>query len=143
MRLWSLHPKYLDKKGIVALWREALLAKKVLENKTKGYKNHPQLFRFKETKNPIISINYYLSEVYKEAVRRNYKFDSTKFNVSKTVAKIEVTKGQLEYEFQHLKKKLVVRDTKKLSELTSVSFPEPNPVFMIVEGEIAEWEKLQ
>lgn len=23
MRLWSSHPKYLDAKGIVALWREA------------------------------------------------------------------------------------------------------------------------
>jgi len=43
MRIWSLHPKYLDSKGMVALWREALLAKQVLLNKTKGYKNHPQL----------------------------------------------------------------------------------------------------
>ena len=46
MRLWSLHPKYLDIKGLVACWREGLLARKVLLDQTKGYKNHPQLIRF-------------------------------------------------------------------------------------------------
>ena len=64
MRIWSLHPKYLDSKGLVALWRETLLAKHVLEGKTKGYKNHPQLNRFKEIKDPIGVINQYLSEIY-------------------------------------------------------------------------------
>ena len=53
MRLWSIHPKYLDTKGLLAVWREALLAKKVLENKTKGYKNHPQLERFKQQNDPL------------------------------------------------------------------------------------------
>jgi len=38
MRLWTIHPKYLDAKGLVALWRETLLAKHVLEGKTPGYK---------------------------------------------------------------------------------------------------------
>jgi hypothetical protein len=33
MRIWSLHPKYLDSKGLVALWRESLLAKNVLRDK--------------------------------------------------------------------------------------------------------------
>ncbi|MGH2666461.1 pyrimidine dimer DNA glycosylase/endonuclease V [Flavobacterium sp.] len=70
MRIWSLHPKYLDTKALVALWRETLLAKHVLEGKTKGYKNHPQLNRFKEAKYPIDSINQYLSEVYFEAVNK-------------------------------------------------------------------------
>ena len=51
MRIWSLHPRYLDAKGLVAVWRETLLAKHVLEGKTKGYKNHPQLNRFREVKN--------------------------------------------------------------------------------------------
>jgi hypothetical protein len=59
MRIWSIHPKYLDTKGIVALWREALLAKNVLEGKTKGYKNHPQLDRFKSASKPSDAINYY------------------------------------------------------------------------------------
>ncbi|MEN6399799.1 MAG: pyrimidine dimer DNA glycosylase/endonuclease V, partial [Rectinema sp.] len=29
MRLWTLHPQYLDQKGLTAAWREGLLAKKV------------------------------------------------------------------------------------------------------------------
>ena len=37
MRLWTLHPKYLDPQGLVALWREALLARAVLQGKTRGY----------------------------------------------------------------------------------------------------------
>ncbi len=48
MRLWSLHPKYLDRQGLLAVWREGLLAQKVLQGKTKGYKNHPQLKRFQQ-----------------------------------------------------------------------------------------------
>ena len=67
MRIWSLHPKYLDTKGLVALWRETLLAKQVLQNKTKGYRNHPQLNRFKNHSEPLEAINYYLSIVFKEA----------------------------------------------------------------------------
>ena len=27
MRLWSLHPKHLDPQGLVARWREGLLAR--------------------------------------------------------------------------------------------------------------------
>lgn len=38
MRLWVSHPKYLDCKGLVALWRESLLARKVLKGKTKGWR---------------------------------------------------------------------------------------------------------
>lgn len=37
MRLWSIHPRYLDTKGLVALWRETLLlAQAVLFGNTKG-----------------------------------------------------------------------------------------------------------
>ena len=39
MRLWSLRPKYLDSQGLVALWREGLLAQAVLRGKTRGYRN--------------------------------------------------------------------------------------------------------
>ena len=81
MRIWSLHPKLLDSKGLVALWRETLLAKKVLQGGTKGYINHPQLLRFKENENPINSINYYLSEVQIEATVRGYNFDKSKITI--------------------------------------------------------------
>src|SRR5690242_8174825 len=100
MRLWSLHPKHLDAKGLVALWRETLLAKHVLEGKTKGYKNHPQLNRFKNLKDPLIVINRYLMIIFDEASERGYKFDSKKFVYTSTRIKIKVTRGQLDYEFQ-------------------------------------------
>ncbi|MFN3505685.1 MAG: pyrimidine dimer DNA glycosylase/endonuclease V, partial [Caldimicrobium sp.] len=60
MRLWSIHPMYLDARGLVALWREALLARKVLIGETSGYRNHPQLVRFKRSASPLDAINRYL-----------------------------------------------------------------------------------
>ena len=78
MRLWSLHPKYLDSKGLVALWREGLLARAVLKGETKGYKNHPQLIRFKNHENPLAAINTYLLNVYRESERRFYNFNRKK-----------------------------------------------------------------
>src|SRR6478752_3299089 len=109
MRIWSLHPKYLDAKGIVALWRETLLAKHVLEGRTKGYTNHPQLNRFKRLERPVDAINEYLAEVYEEATRRGYKFDRTKIDWNFSATKIKVNTGQVDYEFSHLLKKLQVR----------------------------------
>ena len=117
MRIWSIHPKYLDAKGLVALWRETLLAKKVLENKTKGYRNHPQLERFKRSENPVNNINLYLNYVYVEAGRRNYSFDKTKVNLNSKPSTIIVTQGQIDYEIGHLKNKLMNRDPKKFKEL--------------------------
>jgi len=104
MRIWSLHPKYFDTKGIVALWRETLLAKNVLAGKTKGYKNHPQLLRFKNTKNPLDAINQYLAEVHEEATRRNYNFDRKKIDWNFKPTILTVTRGQIEYEKNHLLK---------------------------------------
>ena len=117
MRIWSLHPKYLDTKGLVALWRETLLAKKVLENKTKGYKNHPQLGRFKNAKDPLDAINQYLAEVHKEARRRQYNFDREKINWDFKKSKLIVTKGQIEFEKNHLLNKLEKRDVGKFREI--------------------------
>ena len=74
MRLWSLHPRYLDAKGLVALWREALLAQKVLQGNTKGYRNHPQLSRFKQQIDPLAAVAAYLCEVQREAARRGYHY---------------------------------------------------------------------
>ena len=102
MRIWSLHPQYLDAKGLVALWRETLLAKHVLQGKTKGYKNHPQLKRFKKTKNPVDSIDHYLSYILLEARSRDYHFDASKIAESFKRSKLTVTKGQMDHEVQHL-----------------------------------------
>ena len=112
MRLWTINFKYLDAKGLVALWREALLAKNVLAGLTKGYKNHPQLDRFYTHKNAPAAINAYLAEVYAQACARGYKFDAVKVGKfdEQNLAKIAVSRGQIEYEFAFLQEKLKSRD---------------------------------
>ncbi len=140
MRIWSIHPKYLDAKGLVALWRETLLAKNVLENKTKGYKNHPQLIRFKNANDPLHAINQYLAEVHKEASNRHYNFNSEKIDWKFNKIKIDVSTKQLEYEFAHLLKKLQIRDIEKYKKIKNTKQIEPAEIFNIVKGEIADWE---
>jgi len=140
MRIWSLHPSLLDTKGLVALWRETLLAKHVLEGKTKGYTNHPQLKRFKATVNPIFAINYYLSEVQKEAERRGYNFDKNKIDWNFKLIQINVNDKQVEYEFHHLLKKLETRDFQKFETLKNVKKIELHSMFKEVKGEIEDWE---
>jgi len=122
MRLWSIHPKYLDQKGLVALWREGLLALKVLKGETKGYKNHPQLNRFKEKKDKIQAISYYLYYVWRESQDRRYHFNFHKIdNVANALDKfdenpIKVSSSQILYEFYHLHNKLKARDEMKYNQ---------------------------
>jgi hypothetical protein len=105
MRLWTIHPKYLDMKGLVALWREGLLAKKVLEDKTKGYKNHPQLDRFRNN----TCLNYYLAVVFLESKKRGFKFNPNKILIGNTPKTIDVRSGQVLFECKHLSEKLLKR----------------------------------
>lgn len=141
MRLWSLHPQYLDAKGLVALWREALLAQAVLAGKTKGYKHHPQLTRFKEHRNPRAAIATYLREVQAEATRRGYSFDAKKIGRGKVRDKsLKVTRGQLQYEWTHLRRKLKTRDPKRRREQASIKIPKPHPIFLLRPGRVASWE---
>ena len=143
MRIWSLHPKYLDTKGLVALWRETLLAKNVLEGNTKGYRNHPQLDRFKAAENPLDCINQYLAEVYHEAVRRGYNFNKEKIEWNYTESKLSVNDKQMDYELVHLKNKLEVRDPEKLDFVSNQKSMSPHPLFTIVKGPIEVWEILK
>jgi len=129
----------LDTKGLTALWREALLARAVLEGKTTGYKNHPQLIRFKKHENPINLINKYLEIVYQESVKRGFKFDETKL-VKNCEGLIPLTIGQLLYEFEHLKNKLIKRDFKKFWEISEEKTIKCNPIFVICDGEVEDWE---
>lgn len=140
MRLWSLHPRYLDSKGLVALWREALLAQKVLQGETKGYRNHPQLSRFKLQKNPVSAIASYLQEVQREAETRGYNFDATKIAKHKPVNNMPVTDGQLAYEFMHLENKLKVRDEAACRRLRNAKKLQVHPLFSVVKGEVEAWE---
>jgi len=146
MRLWSFNPKYLDRIGLVALWRESLLAKKVLQHKTKGYRNHPQLLRFKNSDNTLKNINFYLLQIFNEAVKRGYSFDKRKINLRNgdfLKKKIEISKGQIQYEFNHFLKKIKVRDYERYLDLKDVKKIKENEVFKIVKGSMAEWEKIK
>lgn len=143
MRLWTIHPKYLDQKGLVAAWREGLLAKKVLEGKTKGYKNHPQLKRFLECDWSIIAINQYLSEIYNEAEKRGYKFNKDKIEIvcNEIDSKIRVTRKQIQYEYELLKIKIMKRDEKKYQTIKNIEEVEISDIFEVEEGEVEIWEK--
>ncbi|HOK41630.1 MAG TPA: pyrimidine dimer DNA glycosylase/endonuclease V [bacterium] len=143
MRLWSITPDYLDVKGLLALWREALLAKAVLENKTIGYKNHPQLIRFKNYENPLKAINAFLTYVYLNSKARGYNFDKSKIKIIQLTKIIKVSKKQVEYEFWLLQNKLVRRDKNKYLENKKIQRIKVNPIFKIVNGEIEEWEKIK
>ncbi|MHB8406081.1 MAG: pyrimidine dimer DNA glycosylase/endonuclease V [Gammaproteobacteria bacterium] len=98
MRLWTLHPRYLDPQGLVALWREALLARTVLRGETTGYRHHSQLERFRSQSAPRSAINACLAAVYAEAESRGYSFDAGKVGPVRTRTRITATSGQFDYE---------------------------------------------
>ncbi len=124
MRLWTVHPSYLDSKGLVAVWREALLAQKVLSGATRGYRHHPQLIRFQAQARP-----------------RGYRFDASKIPQSKPVRRIAETDGQLLYEWGRLRSKLRVRAPLIGRQHRSIVRPKPHPLFRIVPGGIRDWER--
>lgn len=140
MRLWSLHPSHLDSRGLVALWREALLAQKVLRGLTRGYKHHPQLARFRAHPKPVAAIASYLAAVREEAVRRGYHFDARKIGAGRSKGKIAVTRGQVAYERGHLLRKLKVRSPKDYAVQRKVKI-RPHPLFRTAPGGVADWER--
>jgi hypothetical protein len=142
MRLWSVHPAYLDAKGLVAVWREGLLALAVLRGNTVGYRSHPQLIRFSKQRHPVEAIKCYLQNILKESDLRGYHFDPKKIGHVVTCNKIIVTKGQLQYEMNHLLGKLKVRDPARYRQLKGVEQVVANPVFRVAEGSVEEWEKV-
>jgi hypothetical protein len=142
MRIWSLHPKYLDTKGLVALWRETLLAKHVLEGRTKGYLNHPQLERFKKAIDPLDAIHGYLAGVFKEAQYRQFDFDVSKFRTPSKALVLTVTEGQLTYEFEHLLAKLKVRDPALYKKVMKNKVIETHPLFKVIAGKMESWERV-
>jgi len=141
MRLWTLHPKYLDAAGLVALWREGLLARAVLRGRTKGYRHHPQLLRFRRHASPRVAINAYLRVVLIEARTRGYAFDPTKVGPRYRGVVLRATQGQLAYEWRHLMRKLRSRSPHLHRRWRRVRSPEPNPLFLIVPGHVESWER--
>jgi len=144
MRLWSLNPSYLDTQGLLAVWREALLAKHVLEGRTAGYKNHPQLIRFKESSQGIEYINSYLYGIYLEAKSRGYNFSLQKIDKPRILRnKIKVTQGQLDYEYAHLLNKLKTRDIDKYKKIENFKTLQTHYLFRVIPGVVEKWEKIK
>jgi Pyrimidine dimer DNA glycosylase len=141
MRLWTLHPKYLDAQGLVALWREALLAKAVLCGRTRGYRHHPQLERFRADASPRSAVNAYLAAVLEEANARGYAFDRSKVGPQRAIRPIDATSGQLAHEWRHLMKKLAVRDPARHRQLRGARVVQCHPLFRRVRGPVAPWER--
>lgn len=139
MRIWSLHPRLLDRQGLVALWREGLLARKVLAGATRGYRNHPQLTRFRTLDDPVAGMDRYLSAVLAEAEARGYRFNATKIVRLPAAPLLAVTTGQLDYELAHLRRKLAQRSPERVAALPAG--PEPHPCFTVEPGPVAEWER--
>ena len=141
MRLWTLHPQYLDSQGLVAAWREALLAQKVLAGLTKGYRLHPQLIRFREQANPRAALASFLVGLADEAKRRGYRFDTSKISTERFLGKIQETEGQLLYEWKHLRMKLEARAPHLAIRVQAIASPQPHPLFEIIRGPVRDWEK--
>lgn len=142
MRLWSLHPKYLDPQGLLALWREGLLARAVLAGRTKGYRNHPQLDRFRTQAAPIAAIDAYLAEVCNEAAARGYAFDRSKIGSAHSSEQLTVTDGQIAYEWRHLLQKLSRRSPALHEKWHACQAPQCHPLFVVRPGPIESWERL-
>lgn len=143
MRIWSLHPRYLDRQGLVACWRESLLAQAVLAGRTRGYVNHPQLERFRAHPEPLGVIGAYLRGIAVEADVRSYSFDRSRIDRPDARGDeiLSVTTGQLALEWAHLSSKLAVRNPDLLAVWSAVSVPEPHPLFHVLEGPVASWER--
>jgi hypothetical protein len=143
MRIWSLHPRYLDRQGLVACWRESLLAQAVLAGRTVGYTRHPQLERFRAADEPRAAIARYLTGLADEATTRGYRFDRSRIDagVEDDGEHLAVTTGQLHREWAHLRAKLAVRDPARLAVWDAVVDPDPHPLFRAEPGPVAPWER--
>ncbi|MGW9825967.1 pyrimidine dimer DNA glycosylase [Brevibacterium pityocampae] len=145
MRIWSLHPSHLDRQGLIACWRETLLAQKVLRGQTRGYRSHPQLVRFRELDAPVAAIGAYLSGLAAEADARGYTFNRGLIVDDAWDGTIEVAEGQIAFEWDHLLAKLTIRSPEHAEACAERArdgdVPALHPLMVAVPGPRAEWER--
>jgi hypothetical protein len=142
VRLWSFHPRYLDRQGLTACWRESLLAQAVVMDPERGYSRHPQLERFRDQPDPLAAVGAYLSGVADDADHRGYRFDRSRIRrPGAPHATMRVTRGQLEYEWSRLRTRMSVRSPAVWIQWDAVALPDPHPLFEVVAGPIAPWER--
>lgn len=153
-RLWSLHPGYLDQKGLGACWKEAKGAQTSLMNPDAGGQQHSALIRFRAHHDPVGAIGAYMRSLWVEAaLRRNYRYNykliaqpNPPSEVYETNFAMPVTKGQVQYEAEFLREKINKRDG-----LPRLYLPSPNtleairlhPLFYMVEGDVEDWERVK
>jgi len=159
MRLWSLHPRHLDRQGLTGCWRESLLAQAVLAGRTRGYRSHPQLERFRAHAEPLVAIGEYLEVLAEEASARGYRFDRSRIDrrparaaddgsagavvPDDDVPRIPVTSGQLDLEWRHLLRKIEARSPEHWKRATALEGPTAHPVFEVVTGPVESWERAE
>ena len=151
VRIWSLQTRYLDRQGLTACWREGLLAQAVLAGRTRGYRQHSQLERFRAQPDPVAAVGAYLEAVAREAADRGYRFDVTRIDrtgppagtapAGAAVPRIPVTEGQVAHEWAHLAAKLAARSPQRAAAQAGVTNPDVHPLFVVVPGPAAPWER--
>ena len=141
MRLWSIHPDLLDRAALVSGWREGLLAQKVLRGLTRGYRNHPQLERFRALPDPVAGVATWLHGLADAADARGYRFDRSRVVMPVGPQRLTLTDGQLDLEWRHLLAKVTAREPAWLERLDCPNTPRPHPIFDLVPGPVAEWER--
>ena len=128
---------------MVALWREALLAQAVLLGRTRGYRRHPQLARFRAAPAPVAMIAAYLRVVHAEGARRGFRLEAGRIARAGHVAPRPTTRGQMTYEWRHLMNKLRQRDPARFRVLQRMRRPSAHPLFHVAAGGPEAWEKVR
>jgi hypothetical protein len=139
----------LDQKGLGALWNEGLGARTALRSRlsgaSDGYSSHSQLERFVEHEKPLLALDAYLHHVCDEADLRGYSYNREKLCCRDLLSgfRIDSTTGQIRFEAEHLKRKLVKRKTEGRLRLPDGPLPNPreHPIFEIYLGPRERWEK--
>ena len=90
---------------------------------------------------PLAAVGAYLTGLAAEADARGYRFDRTRIlSPAEPDGRMPVTLGQLELEWRHLAVKLAARSPAD-AERWRRAAPTPHPLFHVVPGGVASWER--
>jgi hypothetical protein len=155
MRFWSINPRLLDYPTIKACWANLMLAKKIKNDRSTVYSNHPPLMKLNNI--PHSSFLWYMEEIRQECYNySNYRIRHRSYrdaqlrrfirdNEGEGYEKIEVTTGQLMYEFALLQSRLYWKNRRKYIKNKKMFIGHRislhNDAFVVREGPIEPWEK--
>jgi len=152
MRLWSFHPKYLDDQTLYLTWKKGMIAVRALTGNLAGYErtyaNHGQLVRFRQQPDPVQAISDYMHALVDEAQRRGYTypryFKRKALPKSPNGTRMTVTAGQMECEVWRYANDILGRRRGMIQHYVrffGIPEPDPHPIFTLVRGPVAEWER--